>query len=152
MKWRPLRAAAGLAAILAVAASLWYVTAPPKGTDGYRARAAYTAETLRSQVGTARISGDAVAAGDLPHAGALVLFEEAEEDASAAASGFESFEPPSGSDAVREEFVTLAGDVSEALAALRISAQQEDWERIPNLVDRLPSLARRLDRFVGRTQ
>ncbi len=45
----------GFAVIAATVAALWYVTAPPKGVDGYRERAAATAETLVSQVETARL-------------------------------------------------------------------------------------------------
>lgn len=146
------RAVGAFAAILAVAASLWYVTAPPKGLDGYRARAAYTAGTLRSQVQSARLTADAVTDDKLPHAAALVGFEEAESDAASAASGFETFEPPVGAGRVGARFVSLASETTDALAALRISAQQERWDRIRSLAEPLPGLAARLDDLIGRLE
>ncbi len=141
-----------LAVIVGIAACLWYVTAPPKGVDGYGARAAYTAETLRSQAQSARLTVDALAAGELPHAAALVGFEETETDAEAAASGFEAFEPPTGTGSVRDDFVSLAGDTTEALSALRIGAQQERWAEVPRLGEPLPGLVSRLDDFIERAQ
>ncbi|HEX5984485.1 MAG TPA: hypothetical protein VFY69_09795 [Solirubrobacterales bacterium] len=132
------------AAIFVTAAALWYVTAPPKGVDGYRERAASTAETLVSQLETARLWAQSEEEGKALRTSVLVGFEETEEDAEAAASAFESYEPPDGVADLREELTSLAAEATEALAALRIAAQQERWEDVPELSRPLPELSEKL--------
>ena len=136
-------AAGGVAAIALVGACIWYVTAPPKGEDGYRERAAATAEALVSQVESARLWAETEAAGKTLPPTALVGLEEAEEDAEAAAAKFEGYEPPDGVEEQRERLVSLAGEASEALAAIRIAAQQERWDDVRPL----PALSRELTAF-----
>jgi hypothetical protein len=144
--------AATLVAILAIAGSLAYVTAPPKGADGYRERAAATAEGLVSQLETARLWAETESEGRALPTTALVGFEEAEEDAEASAAQFESYEPPSGLAELREELVALAGEATEALARLRIAAQQERWRDVPELSRPLAGLSRRLSSFEERAE
>lgn len=144
--------AGALAAIAVVAASLAYVTAPPKGLDGYRERAAATAETLVSQVETARLWSDTYRAGKATTAATLVGFEEAEEDADAAATKFEGYEPPDGGLRYRRELTALAAEVTVALSQLRIAAQQERWEDLAALSAPLAGLAERLSRFEERAE
>lgn len=139
-------------AIALVAAALWYVTAPPKGVDGYRERAAATAEALVSQVETARLWARAEEEGKALRATVLVGFEETEEDAESAASRFESYEPPDGVAALREELTDLATEATEALAALRIAAQQERWADVPELSRPLPELSERLTALEERAE
>lgn len=141
-----------LAVILATAAALAYVTAPPKGLDGYRERAAAGAETLGSQVESASLWVETHAAGRAITAATLVGLEEAEEDAEAAASKFEAYEPPSGTASLRAEFVSLTGDTNEALSRLRIAAQQERWEELPDLAAPLPRLSNEWSRFEERAE
>jgi hypothetical protein len=136
-----------LAAILALGGALWYLTAPPKGLDGYRERAASTAESLRSQVETSRIWVETAADGKATHAATLVGLEEAETDATSAASKFESFEPPAGGLKLRQRFSATSDDVTAALADLRIAAQLERWQEIEGLAEPLPGLAEDLRRF-----
>jgi hypothetical protein len=140
------------AAIALVAAALWYVTAPPQGVDGYRERAAATAETLVSQLETARLWARTEEEGKALRTTVLVGFEETEEDAGAAASQFESYEPPGGVAALREDLTGLAGEATEVLTALRIAAQQERWEDLPELSRPLPELSERLSAFEQRAE
>lgn len=140
------------AAILAIAAALAYITAPPKGLDGYRERAAATAGSLRSQVETARIWADTRIAGRATSAAALVGFEETENDAIAAAAKWEGYEPPDGGLRLRRRFAPLAGDVTNALARLRIAAQMERWDELRALSEPLPGLSRELSRFEERAE
>lgn len=139
-------------AILAVAGSLAYITAPPKGVDGYRERAASTAETLVSQLETARLWAESEHEGKALTTSALVGFEETEKGAEAAASKFEGYEPPDGVAALRSELVALAGEATEALARLRIAAQQERWEEVAELSRPLPELAEKLTAFEERAE
>lgn len=150
MKARILIGAFG--AIAVVAAALWYVTAPPKGVDGYRERAAATAETLVSQLETARLWAESEEEGKALRTTVLVGFEETEEDAEAAATRFEGYEPPDGVGNLREELTNLATEATEALAALRIAAQQERWEDVRELSRPLPGLSERLGALEERAE
>ncbi len=133
--------------VIAGAAALWYLTAPPKGEDGYRERAASSTETIRSQVQIARIWVETFEDGESTGAAALVGLEEAERDASSAANEFEGFEPPAGLVDLRAGFSSLAAETTDRLGSLRIAAQQEEWERLDELAAPLPDLAERLKRF-----
>lgn len=137
---------------LTVAACLWYVTAPPKGADGYRDRTASTAETLRSHVETSRIWARSVADGKVTRPAALIGFLETERDASEAASDFEAFEPPDGAFGLRSSLTSLSTDVTEALGALRIAAEQERWTDVPKLARPLARLSAELGRLQERAR
>jgi len=138
--------------ILLIASAIAYVTAPPKGSDGYRERAAATAETLVSQLETARLWAENETEGRALPTTALVGFEEAEEDAEAAASQFESYEPPDGVANLRDSLVALAAATTAALARLRIAAQQERWEEMTALSRPLPKLSAKLAAFEERAE
>lgn len=144
-----LRAAALLAVL---GAAIWYVSAPPKGRDGYLERVASTAETVRSQIQTARIWSETESDGEATRAAALVGFEEAERDGESALSEFESYEPAPGTLAVRQELVRLASEATSRLGEMRIAAQLEDWEEIEGISRRLPRLAEQLDQLEERTR
>ena len=68
-------------AVLIVAAAVWYVSAPPKGSDGYRERMAEVTRTLRSQVQSARIWAQTFDDGNAMRAATTVGLEEADSDA-----------------------------------------------------------------------
>jgi hypothetical protein len=123
------------------------VTAPPKGVDGYRERAAGGAETIQSQVQLARIWIGALEDDESTRAATLVGLEETERDAIDAAASFERYEPPSELGGLRSEFSSLAASATDALGALRVAAQQEEWERLGVLSRPLPDLAQRLRQF-----
>jgi hypothetical protein len=138
--------------IAVVAAALWYVSAPPKGKDGYLERVASTAETVRSQVQSARIWIETHGDGEAMGAATLVGLEEADEDAQSALSEFEGYEPAQGTLAVRDELVRLASAATDKLEAIRISAQLEDWDEVERVADELPPIADRLDVLEERTR
>ena len=146
------RTVAAVLVVFTIAAALWYVTAPPKGIDGYRERASYTAGSIRAQIQSTRIVAETFTDGELPHAATLVGFEEAERDAKAASATFEEFEPPTGTHDLRTAFVSISGDASDALSALRIAGQQEQWDRIAELAEPLAGIAVRLERFIERAE
>ncbi len=146
------RLAAVLGAVALAAATLWYLTAPPKGVDGYRDRAASTMETIHSQVQLARIWVETEQDGESTKPAVLVGLQEVERDAAGAASRFEGHEPPSQLLGLRAEFTSLTTEVSDALSALRVAAQQEEWERLGELSEPLPELADRLKRFQERAE
>ncbi|HEX6227966.1 MAG TPA: hypothetical protein VFZ41_00720 [Solirubrobacterales bacterium] len=127
------------AAILAIAGALAYVTAPPKGLDGYRERAAATAETLASQVETASLWVQVQADGKATTAATLVGLEEAAEDGRAAATTFEGYEPPTEAVTLRGRFASLA-------------AEQERWLDLPALSAPLSGLAEEWTRFEERAE
>lgn len=141
-----------VAGIALVAAALAYVSAPPRGLDGYRERAAATAETLGSQVETALLWSATYGEGKATEAATLVGLEEAEEDADTAAAQFEAYEPPSGGLPYRSDLAALSGAVTDALAQLRIAAQQERWSELPRLSAPLPGLSSRLGRYEERAE
>jgi hypothetical protein len=148
----PSRALSVVAIAAVVGVGLWYVVAPPRSVDGYRERASSTAEVLRSQVQTARIWLRTLARGDALRTSARVGLRESEEDASAAAEGFQRFDPPVGTDAVRAGLSELSSQTTARLADIRIAADRGQWARLPQLGGRLPALADRLRRFAQRAQ
>lgn len=137
-------------AILVVAASAWYVNAPPRSPASYRERAVETAEILRSNVQSTRIWTRTLERDKALTTAAAVGFREAEEDAAKAASSFAVYAPPVGSDALRSELSALGNEVEDALASVRIASQRSQWSRVPAAATPLPDLAARLERFMQR--
>jgi hypothetical protein len=133
--------------VLAIAAALVYVIAPPTSVEGYRERAAATAETLDSQVETALLWATTREEDKATAAATLVGFEEAEADASAAATKFESYNVPREAIGLRTRLVALATEVRNALAELRIAAEQERWKEVGALSSPLPGLSDELAAF-----
>ncbi len=127
-----------------VAAAVWYVHAPPRSADAYRERAAQTAETLRSQVQTARIWVRSTEDGEVTHEAATVGLRETEADANKAGSKFEGYDPPAGLVDLRARVSSLATDVTDALSTLRIATAHEEWSELPRLAEPLEDLAERL--------
>jgi hypothetical protein len=103
-------------------------------------------------VETARLWAETHADGKATGAATLVGLEESEEDATAAAAQFESYEPPDGAAALRSRFVALAADVESALSRLRIAAEQERWDELGALSAPLPALSEELLRFEERAE
>ncbi len=128
------------------------MTAPPKGVDGYRERAAASAETIRSQVQLARIWVASLEEDESTKAAARVGLEETDRDAASAISTFEAYEVPAALNDLHSAFGSLAGSATDALAALRIAAEQERWEELAGLARPLPSLAHRLRQFEERAE
>ena len=108
--------------IAGTGAVLWYVSAPPKGTDGYLERVAATSETVRSQVQTARIWVETHSDGEAMAAATLVGLRETEEDGKSALSEFEGFEPAPRTLATRDDLIRQASAAIDRLGAMRIAA------------------------------
>ncbi len=128
-----------------ILASLWYVQAPPRTAGAYRERAVKTAESLRSQVQTTRIWLSSLADDESTRPAASVAFREAEEDADKAAATFARYDPPVGTDALRSRLTSLATEVTDALAQVRIAAHRGRWEKLPERRGSLAKLSKRLD-------
>jgi hypothetical protein len=131
-------------------ASVWYIMAPPRGESDYRERAFETAQALRSHVQSTRIWVRTLQRGGTLRSSATVAFREAEEDATKVASGFASYQPPPGTDGLRSAMIALASDVEDALAAVRIAAQREQWSSVPEAAAPLADLSGRLRGLVER--
>ncbi len=139
------------AAAVAVLASLWYVEAPPRTVGDYRERTAMTAEALRSQVETARLWVRELEDGNATREAATVAFREAERDATAAAAEFAAWDPRGGTRGIRSDLTTVASDVTDALAELRIAAEDGRWDKVAALAEPLPGLAERLETVARRS-
>jgi hypothetical protein len=135
-----------------VAASVWYLQAPPRTVGSYRDRAASTTEALRSQVQTARLWVGALEDGDATRPAASVAFREAEADAEAALSRFAGYKPPDTTDELRSEVTVVGREVTLALAALKLAADRGEWDDLPRLADPLEPLARRLQALERATE
>lgn len=129
---------------LVVLGSLWSGHAPPRSAVAYRQQAVQTLDYLRSQTQTARLWVEAVADGDSTHQAVTVALQEAEHDATATADRFAAWDPPPGTDGVRDTVTGLGGDVVEALATLRIAVHRGQWAGLSGLVVPLAALADRL--------
>ena len=127
-----------------VAASAWYMQAPPRTVGSYRDRAASTTEALRSQVQTARLWVGALEDGEATRQAASVAFRETDADAEAALSRFAGYTPPGGTEELRSAVTAVGQEVSAALAMLKIAADRGEWDDLPRLADPLAPLARRL--------
>jgi hypothetical protein len=136
--------------VVVVAVCVWYVQAPPRTVGDYRERTSMTVESLRSQVQTARLWVREVQAGRVTRRAAVVAFREAEGDAVSAVSRFAPWDPPGDTRDLRPDVARLAGEVTEALAELRLAAEDERWNALPGLATPLPGLAERLDRLARR--
>ena len=129
---------------LVVLGALWYGHAPPRSAAAYREQAIQAIDYLRSQTQTARLWIEAVAVGDSTHQAATVAVEEAEKDATATADRFAAWDPPPGTDRVRDTMTRLGDDVVDALATLRIAVHRGQWAEASDLATPLTTLADRL--------
>jgi hypothetical protein len=136
-----------IAIALAVAGSLWYVTAPPKGDDGYRQRAASALETIHAQIQSARIWVETFEDAQATAAATQVGLEEAERDASETASDFERHEPPTGALELRSQFSSATDRAVAELGALRVASEQERWEDLGRLAEPLARRAAEIERL-----
>ncbi|MBD0338984.1 MAG: hypothetical protein ICV67_06845, partial [Thermoleophilia bacterium] len=104
-----------------------------------------TAETLRSQVETARLWVREHVRGNVTGQAVRVSLGEAERDAAAATSRFAGWDPRGETRAVRSEVAALGTDVTETLARLRIAAEDGRWDALPALARPLARLSVRLE-------
>ena len=147
---RPVRLVIAVAVFAVLLVSVWYVHAPPRTVGDYRERAAMTAETLLSQVETAALWVRELDDGNVTRRAASVALREAERDAAAAAAEFAAWDPRGDARQVRADVTALAGEVTDALAQLRIAAEDGRWDALPAFAQPLPGLAARLDALARR--
>jgi hypothetical protein len=137
-----------VAAVLAVVLAAGGCVGPSRTDADYRAKAANTAEAVRSSVGTARLGIDA--AGERRVTGPYLtrLLAEAEEDALAAQASFDSVQPPSErADAVHDDLDELLTKALDALRALRIAVRRGDLDHLGDLGAGLAEVDEALERF-----
>jgi hypothetical protein len=140
------RALIAAGTVLLVAASLWYVTAPPRDASGYGDRAVLTLEALHSQVQAARLWAGTVEHKRTFATSATVGLRELDADANDSADRFASYEPPSGTEPLRDEVTNLADRVVAELDSLRVEAEAGDWDAVVRRARSLEPLADELQR------
>ncbi|HWJ62190.1 MAG TPA: hypothetical protein VNS19_09470 [Acidimicrobiales bacterium] len=125
----------------------------PARTDAsFSSKAASTADQARSSVETVVVLVESADRHHLPEPYLSTAIAEAEDDAGAALTGFESVQPPSSrSDLVRSRTSEVVGDAVDLLAQARISARRghAPVELLPELRRasvRLDSLAANVER------
>lgn len=132
---------------LLTAASLWWVQAPPRTPDAYGDDASRAAETIASQVETARLWSRAAREGRAFSTSTAVGLEDADRRARNAASAFLEHDPPAGADSVRATLSRVADPATAMLADLRIAAHNGDWAAFERADEPLEQAARRLREF-----
>ena len=142
-----MRSVLAFLAIALVAISLWYLAAPPRDEGAYRERAARSAQTLGAQVRTAALWSSALEDGKTLSTSAQVGIADNARSAHAAATRFEGYEPPRGTDDVRRRYSDLASRVTTLLDDLDIAARRGEWQEIERARPQLERLGRELDAF-----
>lgn len=145
----PRRILALIAAVVLVAGSVWFGQAPPRTRPAYEDRAAQTAISLRSQAKTMELWVRAVDDGQVTHAAAEIAAEEAETDAVAAAARFAEWDPPSGTDRLRDELTQISTEVNAILATLRIAAHRGQWAELPRVARQLGPVREQLSAIIS---
>ena len=129
---------------LLVAGAAWYGVAPPRSAAAYADRAEQTVEALQSQAASAALWVQAAATDRTTRATAVVALESLDADAQATAAKFAGWDPPPGSDSVHDQVTDLAGQVTSALSALRVSVHRGEWAALTSVAAPLASLQPRL--------
>lgn len=129
-------------------ASIWYAVAPPRSQPTYRSEAVKTVGLLYSDVQTAKLWIDALAQDQVTQPAATVAFLEAESDANSQGSTFAGYDPPapvSVTEQVRTRVAEATSATVDVLAAIRIAAKTEQWDRLPALRSDLTRVATQLE-------
>jgi hypothetical protein len=129
--------------------SLWWLAHPPRTVQDYRERSAEIAESLRSNVATARLWTREVGGDRALRPTAAVALEEASAGAQSTSSTFDSWVPPRGLDALRRTVADVAGAASDALGSVRTDAERGDWNAVAAAQASLRRLERRLARVAS---
>lgn len=121
---------------------------PARTRHDYRLKAATTAGTVRGALETARLGVRAANGGRAPANYLSVLIGEAEEDASAAQSTFESIQPPDrAGDHIREQVLGPVGDAVSVLERLRVLVRRGETSALGPAAESLPQLSAQLDQL-----
>jgi hypothetical protein len=132
-----------------VVVALTACVGPARTDSSYEGKAVETAKTVVSAVETARLAARAAARGQATGQYLSIVLGEAEDEAGAAASAFDSIQPPS----KRSE--NLHGRLSEVVTAaidvlreLRIAARRSQIAALQPIAEKLAGPAASLHRFV----
>lgn len=147
-----LRIVAGLTLFALVVFSIWWVQAPPRGSEAYRESAETAIEKLRSRTETARLWIEQLERDRAPHVAVEVSLREAETGATSALAQFEGYDPPRRLEALRAGVASLGNEVTSVLATLRIAARQDRWAELPRLAEPLTRLSSRLEALSRRAE
>jgi hypothetical protein len=122
---------------------------PARTAEDYEDKATDTAETVLSSVRAASLAVDlAVRDRAFPPYVSVVL-SDAEAEAGAAASTFDSVQPPGeSSDRLRSELGDLLDEADDALSAARIAARRVDTDALGEQAEALDQVAADLDQFL----
>ena len=141
----PLKPTVRFAAIVAVCAGC---VLPARSTDAYAGKALSTTTATQSAVESAILAAELAGQGRVTDAYASVAFADAEGDASAAQSAFDSIQPPNpSSDHIRAQLDPILSDAVDALSSLRITARRGDLDELGPFVTDARATARRLSAF-----
>jgi alkanesulfonate monooxygenase SsuD/methylene tetrahydromethanopterin reductase-like flavin-dependent oxidoreductase (luciferase family) len=107
----------------------------PSRSDGdFQKKAGNTAKAVASALATARLAADGAGHSKETSNYLSVVLGEAEEDASAAQTTFDSYQPPSSrADKLRTDLDSLLGDAIDGLTALRVTARRGQLDRLPTI-------------------
>jgi hypothetical protein len=121
---------------------------PARSTDAYTGKALATVSATQSGVESAILAGDLAVRGRSTAPYASVSLADAEGDASAAQSAFDSIQPPNAeSDAIRSELDPILSDAVDTLSSMRITARRGDLDALAPFVREARSVSRRLSAF-----
>ena len=138
-----------LLAAAAAAAACVQPVGPARTADDYELKAKDTAETVLSAVGTAELVVDVATRDRAFPPYVSVSLSEAESEAEAALSTFESIQPPgAGSDRLRDDLTELAGDAVDVLANSRIAARRVDDDALAATAGPLDDVHAELEAFI----
>ena len=140
-----------LLAAAAAAAACVQPVGPARTADDYELKAKDTAETVLSAVGTAELVVDVATRDRAFPPYVSVSLSEAESEAEAALSTFESIQPPgtgTSSDRLRDDLTELAGDAVDVLADSRIAARRVDDDALAATAGPLDDAHAELEAFI----
>lgn len=147
-----LRTLAGVTLFALVVFSIWWVQAPPRGSEAYRESAETAIEKLRSRTETARLWVDQLERDRVLRTAVEVSLEEAETGAISALGQFEGYDPPRRLEPLRTDIAQVGDEVTTVLSDLRIAARQGRWAELPRLAEPLEELSSRLDQLSRRAE
>lgn len=134
---------------LAAALATGGCAGPSRTDDDYRHKAANTAETMQGLIGTVQVAVDAASHHKVPAPYLSVTLAEADDDASATVSTFDSVQPPSDrSDQLRNRLDPLLQDTTSVLDDLRIAVRRGDIASLAKIAEPLKDLNGKLQPIV----
>jgi hypothetical protein len=125
-------------AILAAVLLACGCVGPVRSDRDFELKAANTAKAVASALETARLASEGAGRGKLTGSYVSVIVGEAETDATAAQSTFESYQPRSAAaDKLRNDIDALVSDAVDGIVALRITARRGQLDRLATISKQL---------------